>query len=70
LVGAGASVTGSALRALTTTLTQADIEAIAAEVWSRTLPLDAAPIYAYGPTTLNSNDLDAIARSAWSRTLP
>ena len=53
-----------------TTLTEADIQAIADAIWSKSLPLSAAPVLTYGSTTLNSADLSAIAHATWSKSLP
>jgi len=56
--------------AMPTTLSQSAIDAIAAAVWARTLPLDASSVdVIYGTADLLPGDLNAISRSVWSRTL-
>lgn len=56
--------------ALATILDEASINAIAAAIWARVLPLDPDPVYSYGTTSLSANDLDAITRAVWRKTLP
>lgn len=51
-------------------LSQAAIDAIAAAVWEKELPLsDGAPL-AYGTMTLLPSDVSAIAHAVWARSLP
>jgi len=52
-----------------TTLSQEAIDAIAAAVWARTLPLGASPVITYGALGLSAGDMNAISQSVWSKSL-
>jgi hypothetical protein len=47
-------------------LTEEAVNAIAAAIWSRQLPLDTPPVVSYGSTSLSSADLDAISYTVWN----
>ena len=71
LSGTVAVIVGDAARYdLTVSFTEATIAQVAAAVWDKTLPLDAAPIINYGATTLSAAEIDTIVRATWSKTLP
>ena len=55
---------------VTLLLSEAAIDAIAAAVWAKTLPLGAAPVVSYGSAILSSDERDAIAHAVWAKTLP
>ena len=54
---------------LSLTLTESAIIAIAEAVWTRQLPLTAAPSVIYGSTGISADDIDAISHAVWSRSL-
>jgi hypothetical protein len=53
-----------------TSLSKADIDAIADAVWARTLPIGNPVQFSYGTGVLTSADLAAISQAVWLKELP
>jgi hypothetical protein len=53
----------------TVVLSAETIQALAAAVWSRQIPLSAEPVYTYGTTTFSNADIDILSYAIWSKTL-